>query len=99
MEKQIKLSKDHQDELLYGRAGYLWTCLFLNKHFGKDTIPVTSTVGHALKASFTALFKKRAIFFFSKKQRYYWIMAGCYRERDYQEWEKAWETGRVPVDV
>ncbi|XP_057796537.1 lanC-like protein GCL2 [Salvia miltiorrhiza] len=41
--KEIKLSKDHQDELLYGRAGYLWTCLFLNKNFGRDTIPATST--------------------------------------------------------
>lgn len=41
--KEIKLSKDHPDELLYGRAGYLWTCLFLNKHFGKETIPATST--------------------------------------------------------
>ncbi|KAL1562446.1 LanC-like protein gcl2 [Salvia divinorum] len=39
--KEIKPSKDLQDELLYGRAGYLWTCLFLNKHFGKDTIPAT----------------------------------------------------------
>ncbi|KAI3473831.1 hypothetical protein Pfo_027988 [Paulownia fortunei] len=40
--KEIKLSGDHPDELLYGRAGYLWTCLFLNKHFGKETIPSTS---------------------------------------------------------
>ncbi|KAL0357632.1 UNVERIFIED_CONTAM: LanC-like protein GCL2 [Sesamum calycinum] len=41
--KEIKLSKDHPDELLYGRAGYLWTCLFLNKHLGKETIPTTTT--------------------------------------------------------
>lgn len=44
--EQIRLSEDHPDELLYGRAGFLWACLFLNKHFGKDTIPSTSMVGH-----------------------------------------------------
>lgn len=58
--KQIRLSKDHPDELLYGRAGYLWTCLFLNKHFGKETIPATSTVGHVLNTSFRVLFKQKA---------------------------------------
>ncbi|KAL7102259.1 hypothetical protein ACP275_08G108500 [Erythranthe tilingii] len=40
--KKIRLSEDHPDELLYGRAGYLWACLFLNKHFGSETIPSTS---------------------------------------------------------
>ncbi|KAE8687787.1 LanC-like protein GCR2 [Hibiscus syriacus] len=35
----IKLSKNLPDELLYGRAGYLWACLFLNKHLGEGTIP------------------------------------------------------------
>ncbi|KAG8364689.1 hypothetical protein BUALT_Bualt18G0024600 [Buddleja alternifolia] len=40
--KEIKLSDDHSNELFHGRAGYLWTCLFLNKHLGKDTIPSTS---------------------------------------------------------
>ncbi|KAK6142580.1 hypothetical protein DH2020_022928 [Rehmannia glutinosa] len=40
--KEIRLSKDHPDELLYGRAGYLWTCLFLNKHLGKETLASTS---------------------------------------------------------
>lgn len=41
--KEIKLSKDHPDELLYGRVGYLWACLFINKHLGKETIPSSST--------------------------------------------------------
>ncbi|KAK4484436.1 hypothetical protein RD792_007017 [Penstemon davidsonii] len=41
--KEIRVSKDHPDELLYGRVGYLWACLFLNKHLGKETIPSTST--------------------------------------------------------
>lgn len=41
--KGIKLSKDLPDELLYGRAGFLWACLFLNKHIGPQTIPSTIT--------------------------------------------------------
>ncbi|KAK4420346.1 LanC-like protein GCR2 [Sesamum alatum] len=36
--KEIKLSKDLPDELLYGRAGFLWASSFLNKSIGKDTI-------------------------------------------------------------
>ncbi|KAL8243462.1 hypothetical protein R6Q59_009720 [Mikania micrantha] len=35
---EIKIPKDIPDELLYGRAGYLWACLFLNKNFGQNTI-------------------------------------------------------------
>lgn len=41
--KEIKLTKDLPDELLYGRAGFLWACLFMNKHIGKGTIPSTYT--------------------------------------------------------
>ncbi|KMT04638.1 hypothetical protein BVRB_8g182910 [Beta vulgaris subsp. vulgaris] len=37
--KQINLPKDLPDELLYGRAGFLWACLFVNKHLGDGTIP------------------------------------------------------------
>lgn len=37
--KEIKLSKSIPDELLYGRAGFLWACLFLNKHIGEGTAP------------------------------------------------------------
>ncbi|KAK4486823.1 hypothetical protein RD792_006587 [Penstemon davidsonii] len=36
--KEIKLSKDLPDELLYGRAGFLWACSFLNKNLGEDTV-------------------------------------------------------------
>ncbi|GFP78788.1 lanc-like protein gcl2 [Phtheirospermum japonicum] len=43
--KEIRLSDDHPDELLYGRTGYLWSCLFLNKHLGNETIPLTSLSG------------------------------------------------------
>ncbi|KAL1821674.1 hypothetical protein ACET3Z_016543 [Daucus carota] len=37
--KEIELPKDLSDELFRGRAGFLWSCLYLNKHIGKDTIP------------------------------------------------------------
>ncbi|KAL1567144.1 transcription factor [Salvia divinorum] len=36
--KEIKLSIDLPDELLYGRAGSLWACLFLNKHIAPNTV-------------------------------------------------------------
>ncbi|KAL8458250.1 hypothetical protein ACS0TY_035944 [Phlomoides rotata] len=35
---QVKLSKDLPDKLLYGRAGFLWACSFLNKNVGENTI-------------------------------------------------------------
>ena len=34
-------------ELLYGRAGFLWAALFVNKHVGEDTIPSNITVDFA----------------------------------------------------
>ncbi|WJX68372.1 transcription factor [Trifolium repens] len=37
--KEIELPCDLPYEVLYGRAGYLWACSFLNKHIDKDTIP------------------------------------------------------------
>ncbi|KAL5581801.1 hypothetical protein UlMin_014243 [Ulmus minor] len=37
--KEIKLPRNLPDELLYGRVGFLWSCLFLNKHVGEGTIP------------------------------------------------------------
>lgn len=36
--KQIRLPTDLPYELLYGRAGFLWSCSFLNKHIGEGTI-------------------------------------------------------------
>ncbi|CAE5992590.1 unnamed protein product [Arabidopsis arenosa] len=35
----IRLSSDLPNELLYGRVGYLWACLFINKYIGKETLP------------------------------------------------------------
>ncbi|KAK6132819.1 hypothetical protein DH2020_033418 [Rehmannia glutinosa] len=46
--KEIKLSKDLPDELLYGRAGYLWASSFLNKNIGKDTISSTQIIQRAV---------------------------------------------------
>ncbi|GAB2242539.1 hypothetical protein Droror1_Dr00019314 [Drosera rotundifolia] len=40
--KKIQLPKSLPDELLYGRAGYLWACLYINKHIGPETIPSSS---------------------------------------------------------
>lgn len=42
--KQIKLLKNLPNELLYGRVGYLWACLFLNKYVGEGTIPSPTMV-------------------------------------------------------
>ncbi|MFS7940516.1 putative lanthionine synthetase C, six-hairpin glycosidase-like superfamily [Helianthus anomalus] len=39
--REIKIPKDLPNELLYGRAGYLWACLFLNKNLGQNTISST----------------------------------------------------------
>ncbi|KAL1219392.1 LanC-like protein GCL2 [Cardamine amara subsp. amara] len=36
--RQIRLSSDLPNELLYGRVGYLWACLFINKYIGKETL-------------------------------------------------------------
>ncbi|KAJ9549230.1 hypothetical protein OSB04_021773 [Centaurea solstitialis] len=42
--KGIKVSEDRPDELLFGKTGFLWACLFLNKNLGDGAIPSTFTV-------------------------------------------------------
>ncbi|OQU91563.1 lanC-like protein GCL2 isoform X2 [Sorghum bicolor] len=37
---EITVTEKVPNELLYGRVGYLWACLFLNKHLSEKTIPV-----------------------------------------------------------
>ncbi|XP_062206011.1 lanC-like protein GCL2 [Phragmites australis] len=37
---EITVTEKVPNELLYGRAGYLWACLFLNKHLSEKTIPL-----------------------------------------------------------
>ncbi|GAV89680.1 LANC_like domain-containing protein [Cephalotus follicularis] len=39
--KEIRISSDLPNELLYGRVGFLWACSFLNKHLCKGTISTT----------------------------------------------------------
>uniref|UniRef100_A0A0V0I1N9 Putative lanC-like protein GCL2-like n=1 Tax=Solanum chacoense TaxID=4108 RepID=A0A0V0I1N9_SOLCH len=39
--KEIELPKDLPNEMLYGRAGFLWACSFLNKNIGRETISPT----------------------------------------------------------
>ncbi|XP_010555129.1 PREDICTED: lanC-like protein GCL2 [Tarenaya hassleriana] len=54
--RQIELPRDLPDELLYGRAGYLWACLFLNKHIGEETVPsatISEVVGEVIKGGRT----------------------------------------------
>ncbi|KAL5537701.1 hypothetical protein UlMin_043959 [Ulmus minor] len=41
--KEIKLSSDLPNELLYGRVGFLWAASFLNTHIGNGTISYTHT--------------------------------------------------------
>ncbi|KAF6983642.1 hypothetical protein CFC21_001792 [Triticum aestivum] len=36
---EIIITEKVPNELLYGRAGYLWACLFLNEHLSDKTIP------------------------------------------------------------
>lgn len=44
LQMQIELPKDLPNELLYGRAGFLWACSFLNKNIGRETISPTQIV-------------------------------------------------------
>ncbi|KAL5230426.1 hypothetical protein ABZP36_029202, partial [Zizania latifolia] len=41
---EIIVSEKVPNELLYGRAGYLWACLFLNTHLSEKTIPLEHIV-------------------------------------------------------
>ncbi|PWA66777.1 Lanthionine synthetase C-like protein [Artemisia annua] len=41
--KEIKVTEDGPVELILGRTGYLWACLFLNKNLGDGTIPELKT--------------------------------------------------------
>ncbi|MCH91521.1 lanC-like protein 2-like, partial [Trifolium medium] len=51
---------DLPDELLYGRVGFLWACLFLNKHLGQGTVPsnYTATIVNEIIKNGRALGRK-----------------------------------------
>ncbi|KAG7010366.1 LanC-like protein GCL2 [Cucurbita argyrosperma subsp. argyrosperma] len=40
---EIKLPRNLPDELLYGKVGFLWACLYLNKHIGEGTVASVHT--------------------------------------------------------
>ncbi|KFK40450.1 hypothetical protein AALP_AA3G374700 [Arabis alpina] len=40
--RQIRLASDLPNELLYGRVGYLWACLFINKYVAAETLSSTN---------------------------------------------------------
>ncbi|PIN22727.1 Lanthionine synthetase C-like protein 1 [Handroanthus impetiginosus] len=72
--KEIKLSKDLPDELLYGRAGFLWASSFLNKNIGENTIPSTrmrSVVDEIIKSG-RQLAKGRCPLMFEWHGKKYW---------------------------
>ncbi|CAL5406480.1 unnamed protein product [Camellia sinensis] len=71
----IKLLKDLPDELLYGRDGFLWACLFLNKHIGEGTIPsdyIGAVANDILKNGRALGVKERCPFMFEWYGEKYW---------------------------
>ncbi|KAL3636865.1 transcription factor [Castilleja foliolosa] len=65
---------DIPNELLYGRAGYLWACLFLNENIGKDTISSTrmrAIVDEIIKSG-QQLATKRCPLMFEWHGKKYW---------------------------
>ncbi|XP_068310065.1 lanC-like protein GCR2 [Pyrus communis] len=73
--KEIKLSSDLPNELLYGRAGFLWACSFLNKHIGNGTISTTrmrSVVDEIIKAGRQLAKKGRSSLMYEWHGKKYW---------------------------
>ncbi|TXG67066.1 hypothetical protein EZV62_008341 [Acer yangbiense] len=74
--KEIKLTSDLPNELLYGRVGFLWACAFLNKHIGKDTISTTlmvkAVVDEIIKAGRRLANKGRCPLMYEWHGKKYW---------------------------
>ncbi|KAF7822733.1 lanC-like protein GCR2 [Senna tora] len=73
--KEIRLPRDLPYELLYGRAGYLWACSFLNKHISKDTISTTrmrSIVDEVISAGRQLALKGRCPLMYEWHGKKYW---------------------------
>ncbi|CAJ1978946.1 unnamed protein product [Sphenostylis stenocarpa] len=73
--QKIKLSKDLPDELLYGRVGFLWACLFLSKHLGQGTVPsnyTASVVDEVIKSGRALGRKGRCPLMFEWYGEKYW---------------------------
>ncbi|KAL9251564.1 LanC-like protein [Drosera capensis] len=72
--KKIRLPRDLPNELLYGRTGYLWSCLFLNKNIGEETISSTSmrpVVSYIIDAG-RRLGKREGILMYEWHGKKYW---------------------------
>ncbi|KAJ1386433.1 Six-hairpin glycosidase-like superfamily [Sesbania bispinosa] len=73
--KEIGIPRDSPYELLYGRAGYLWACSFLNKHIGEGTIPAThmrSVVDEVITAGRDMAHKGRCPLMYEWHGKKYW---------------------------
>ncbi|KAB2605706.1 lanC-like protein GCR2 [Pyrus ussuriensis x Pyrus communis] len=73
--EQIKLSSDLPNELLYGRAGFLWACSFLNNHIGNGTISTASmrsVVDEIIKAGRQLAKKGRSALMYEWRGKKYW---------------------------
>ncbi|XP_051146550.1 lanC-like protein GCR2 [Andrographis paniculata] len=72
--KEIKLSEDLPDELLYGRAGFLWACSFLNKNISEDAISSTRmrAVADEIMKSGRKLANERCPLMFEWHGKKYW---------------------------
>ncbi|XP_027339773.1 lanC-like protein GCR2 [Abrus precatorius] len=73
--EEIVIPRDSPYELLYGRAGYLWACSFLNKHIGNDTVPSThmrSVVDEVITAGRQLAHKGRCPLMYEWHGKKYW---------------------------
>ncbi|KAH7512510.1 hypothetical protein FEM48_Zijuj12G0098300 [Ziziphus jujuba var. spinosa] len=73
--KEIKLSNDLPNELLYGRIGFLWASSFLNNHIGINTISHTrmrSVVDEIIKAGKQLAKKGRCPLMYEWHGKKYW---------------------------
>ncbi|XP_004291663.1 PREDICTED: lanC-like protein GCR2 [Fragaria vesca subsp. vesca] len=73
--KEIKLYSDLPNELLYGRAGYLWACSFLNKNIGNGTVSTTrirSVVDEIIKSGRQLAKKGRSSLMYEWHGKKYW---------------------------
>lgn len=73
--KEITLPSDLPHELLYGRAGYLWACSFLNKHIGQETISADhrrTVVSEIIKAGRRLAHKGKCPLMYEWHGKKYW---------------------------
>uniref|UniRef100_A0ACD5TNK7 Uncharacterized protein n=1 Tax=Avena sativa TaxID=4498 RepID=A0ACD5TNK7_AVESA len=72
---EITVTEKVPNELLYGRAGYLWACLFLNEHLSDKTIPaehITSVAKDIIKEGRKLSNKGRCPLMYEWHGKKYW---------------------------